>query len=185
MTTATGQGLSPAQRRRRLSLALLRAAVSTAVLVALYYLLPLDLVFDVPLWLPLVVGLLILVTVATFQVKRVAQSRHPALQAVEALAGTAPLFLLLFAATYFVMASQDPASFTADNLTRTDALYFTVTVFATVGFGDISAASQAARLMVTAQMILDLIVLGLGIRVFIGAVEEGRRRQETTTEDDS
>jgi hypothetical protein len=83
------------------------------------------------------------------------------------------------------MASHDPASFTADNLTRTDALYFTVTVFATVGFGDISAASQAARLLVTAQMILDLIVLGLGIRVFIGAVEEGRRRQETTTEDDS
>jgi hypothetical protein len=77
MTTATGQGLSPAQRRRRLSLALLRAAVSTAALVSLYYLLPLDLVFDVPLWLPLVVGLLILVTVATFQLKRVAQSRHP------------------------------------------------------------------------------------------------------------
>jgi hypothetical protein len=89
-------------------------------------------------------------------------------RAVGALATTAPLFLLLFAATYFLMAKTSPASFT-DHLTRTDALYFTVTTFSTVGFGDITAVSQSARLVVTAQMILDLLILGLGIRVFIGA----------------
>jgi voltage-gated potassium channel len=50
-----------------------------------------------------------------------------------------------------------------------------VTVFATVGFGDITATSQPARLIVTAQMILDLI-LGLGIRVFLGAVQRGRQQ---------
>ena len=60
-------------------------------------------------------------------------------------------------------------------LTRTDSLYFTVTVFATVGFGDITATSQTGRLLVTAQMILDLIVLGLGIRVFLGAVQRGQQ----------
>jgi len=43
-----------------------------------------------------------------------------------------------------------------------------------VGFGDITATSQAARLVVTVQMILDLLVLGLGIRVFIGAVQLAR-----------
>src|SRR5208282_4777456 len=59
-------------------------------------------------------------------------------------------------------------------LTRTDSLYFTVTTFSTVGFGDITATSQAARLVVTVQMILDLLVLGLGIRVFIGAVQLAR-----------
>ena len=185
MTTATVRALSPAQRRRRLTLALLRATVSTAVLLTLYYVLPLEFVFDVPLWLHLVVGLVVLVAISAYQVRGVAQSRHPAIRAVEALAGTAPLFLLLFAATYFVMASQDPTSFNAGELTRTDSLYFTVTVFTTVGFGDITAASEAARLLVTAQMIIDLIVLGLGIRVFIGAVEEGRQRQPSPGEDDS
>ena len=35
-------------------------------------------------------------------------------------------------------------------------LYFTVTIFSTVGFGDISAKAEAARLVVTAQMFLDL-----------------------------
>ena len=56
-----------------------------------------------------------------------------------------------------------------------DSLYFTVTVFATVGFGDITATSQTGRLIVTAQMILDLIVLGLGIGVFLGAVQRGQQ----------
>ena len=47
-------------------------------------------------------------------------------------------------------------------LSRTDAIYFTVTVFATVGFGDITAKTEAARLVVTGQMITDLIAIGLG-----------------------
>ncbi|MET0414807.1 MAG: potassium channel family protein [Actinoplanes sp.] len=76
-----------------------------------------------------------------------------------------------------MLAQDDPGSFSTHTLTRTDALYFTVTVFATVGFGDISATSQIARRLVTAQMILDLLVLGLGIRVFVGAVQRGRQRQ--------
>ena len=54
-------------------------------------------------------------------------------------------------------------------------LYFTVTVFATVGFGDINATSQTARVLVMVQMILDLIVLGLGIRIFAGAIQAGRQ----------
>jgi voltage-gated potassium channel len=77
------------------------------------------------------------------------------------------------------MAQTDAGSFDEEALTRTDALYFTVTVFATVGFGDITPASQAARLVGSTQMILDLIVLGLGIRVFLSAVEIGRQRTDT------
>jgi voltage-gated potassium channel len=57
-------------------------------------------------------------------------------------------------------------------------LYIAVTVFSTVGFGDISAKSEAARLVVTGQMLADLIVLGLGIRVILGAVGRGRQRQQ-------
>ena len=98
------------------------------------------------------------------------------MKAVDALAVTAPLFLLLFAAAYFLMAADDPSNFTVETLTRTDSLYFTVTIFSTVGFGDISPASQAARILVTAQMILDLIVLGLGIRILVGAVDVGRQK---------
>ena len=184
MTAPTAQGLTRAQRRRRLTLGLLRAAVVTVILVAAYYLLPLTRLSGVPLGVLVAVGLITLTVVASIEVKWVAQARHPGIRAVQALAMIAPLFLLLFAATYFLMAQGDAQSFSQEGLTRTDALYFTVTVFSTVGFGDIYPATEAARVMVTAQMILDLIILGLGIRVFVSAVEVGRQRTgDDPTED--
>ena len=96
------------------------------------------------------------------------------MRAIEALAITVPLFLLLFASAYFVMEKGSPASF-SHPLTRTDALYFTVTTFSTVGYGDITPASQTARVVVTVQMLLDLLAIGLGIRVFVGAVQMARQ----------
>jgi hypothetical protein len=86
------------------------------------------------------------------------------------------LFLILFAGTYVVMAHASPGSF-GERLTHTDALYFTITVFSTVGFGDITAKSEAARLVVSGQMLADLVILGLGIKVIVGAVSRGRQRQ--------
>jgi hypothetical protein len=51
----------------------------------------------------LTTGLVGLVGLITFQVRSITRSRFPALQAVEALATSIPLFLLLFAATYFIL----------------------------------------------------------------------------------
>ncbi len=50
-----------------------------------------------------------------------------------------------------------------------------------MGFEDITAASQSARLVVTAQMILDLLALDLGIRAFVGAVQLGRQQAPVVT----
>jgi voltage-gated potassium channel len=83
---------------------------------------------------------------------------------------------LLFASTCVVMSATAASSF-SEPTTHTDALYFTVTVFATVGFGDITARTDTARLLVTVQMIIDLIITGIGVRVIVGAVQPGRRRQ--------
>jgi voltage-gated potassium channel len=128
----------------------------------------------------LLAGLLVLLAVATWQLRLILRAKYPGVRAAQALAITVPLFLLLFASAYYVMARASPGSFSS-HLTRTDALYFTVTTFSTVGYGDITATSQTARLLVTAQMILDLLALGLGIRVFIGAVQIARRAQPDPT----
>lgn len=144
------------------------------MLVALYYLLPLDHLTSVPLAILLVAGLAILLVISAGQVREILRARFPGLRAAEALATTVPLFLLLFASAYYVMERATPGSF-SHSLTRTDALYFTVTTFSTVGFGDITAASQSARLVVTAQMLLDLLALGLGVRVLLGAVQLARQ----------
>ena len=165
-------------RRRRLALGLLRALATAVALVALYYLLPLDHITSAPL--ALAGGLVILMAGVAWQLHAIVRAKEPAVRAVVSLAFTVPLFLLLFAAAYFVMERASPASFDHP-LTRTDALYFTVTTFSTVGYGDITAVSQSARLVVTAQMILDLLVLGLGIRVFVGAVQRGRQPAPAAT----
>ena len=116
----------------------------------------------------------------TLQVRSVVTSPFPGLWAVEALATSLPLFLLLFASTYLVTATEAAGSF-SQPLTHTDALYFTVTVFATVGFGDITAKTEAARLVVTGQMILDLIIIGIGARIILGAVRQSRQRRPEHT----
>lgn len=153
---------------------LLRAAASSAALVVLYYALPLDRWSNGNAFLEMSIALALLVATVAWQVRAITRSAHPAIRATEALAVTVPLFLLLFAATYYGLSLDDPATFT-QQLNRSDAVYFTVTVFSTVGFGDITADTEVARLTVTVQMLLDLVILGLGIQVIIGAVKRGQR----------
>ena len=148
--------------------------VSVAVLVALYYLLPLDHSSAPAAVTMLLIGLAGFIALVAVQVRLVIRSPFPGLRAVESLAISVPPFLLLlFAAAYVVLAAISAASF-GGHLSHTDGLYFTVTVFSTVGFGDITAKTQTARLVVTGQMIADLIILGLAIKVIVGAVKRGR-----------
>ncbi|MFD4693090.1 potassium channel family protein [Streptomyces sp. NPDC058463] len=178
------RSLTPAQRRRLTSWASVRILATSLGLVALYYLAPLDRLGEASVTVSLSVALLVLAGVTAWQVRSITRADFPAVRAAEALSVTTPLFLLLFAAAYFLLAQDNPENFHPDTpLTRTDTLYFTVTIFATVGFGDITAASEAARLIVTAQMLLDLLVLGLVLRLFLGAVRSGERQQSDTATD--
>jgi voltage-gated potassium channel len=172
--------MEPRKRRRLIGVALLRALLTATVLVTIYYTLPIDAGGRLSPGLRMVVGLVLFFAVVTWQIRMVLRSRHPGIRAIEALAATVPLFLLLFAVTYFLMSANGPGNFSQADLSRTDSLYFAVTVFATVGFGDITATGESARLVVTSQMILDLLILGFGIRAFVHAARVGRERQSAT-----
>ncbi|MEV0415467.1 potassium channel family protein [Streptomyces sp. NPDC050448] len=183
MTAGTGGALQGHHGARRLFGRLvwtaLRVLASVATLVTLYYLGPLDhssMSTAVAILLTGLVGFVVLVAV---QVRSILRSQYPALRAVEALAVSIPFFLLLFAAAYVAMAAQSPGSF-GRNLSHTSGLYFAVTVFTTVGFGDITAKSGAAQLAVTVQMLTDLIVFGLVIKVIVDAARRGRERMHAT-----
>ena len=154
--------------------AVLRIAGAVTALVAVYYVLPLDNSSTGIAVTILVIGLVVFIGLVAFQVRAIIASPFPGLRAIEALATSVPLFLLLFASSYLVMSAMSAGSF-GGRLTHTDGLYFTVTVFSTVGFGDITAKTQAARLVVTGQMIADLVILGLAVKIIVGAVS--RRRQ--------
>ena len=160
----------------------LRSVLAAVVLVVLYYALPLDRRWDADTAIRLLIGIVVFAGVMVWEVRAIAGARYPGLRAAGALGLILPLFLVVFASTYFVMERASAASFT-EPLTRTDALYFTVTVFSTVGFGDITAKSEAARVVLIVQMLADLAFLGAGIRVLLGAVQRGRVQSPDTGDD--
>ncbi len=51
-------------------------------------------------------------------------------------------------------------------------MYFTVTILATVGFGDITATGQLSRGLVTLQMVVNFAVLAVALRVVTWAIKE-------------
>jgi voltage-gated potassium channel len=151
---------------------LLRPILTAAALLTLYYVLPLDRGGAVS---ALIVGLIALTALVIWQVRAVMTAPSPRLRAVESLATSIPLYIVLFAGSYAVMSARAPDAFT-EPLDHSDALYFTVATLATVGFGDIAAVSEYARIAVTVQMVTGLVLLGLVIKVFLGAVKIGLRR---------
>jgi Ion channel len=174
----------PAGRRRRLLLrALVRPVLSAAALVLLYYLLPLDGRLTGRVLVSLAGGLVVVAWLLIWQVRKIRTADYPLLRAIEALAVTLPLFIIVFATVYFVTAGKAPGSFSED-LTRTDSLYFTVTVLSTVGFGDITPLTQSARALVMIQMIGDLFLVGIVAKVIVGAVQTGLQSKETRRQPD-
>jgi voltage-gated potassium channel len=166
---------SVARPRRAMRLgirAAVQIAVSMAVLGAIYFLVPTNgrgPGSDVP-WLLLELGLFTLVV--GLQVPAIINSDFPIMRAIVALGVLVPLYLLIFARVYLSGSYSDPSTFN-EPLDHASALYFTVTVFATVGFGDIVAKTDTMRMLVTAQMLVNLIVVGAGIRILISAARRG------------
>ena len=181
MTDLADVGMSPHQRRELFLLVLVRVLAQATVMVALYYVAPLDRLGSLPIGVTLATAALILAGTSVWQIRAILDSSRPTVRAIEAFSAWVPLYLLMFASGYYVLARDDLANFSSHVLTRTDSLYYTVTVFTTVGFGDITATSQTARLIVTLQMILNLVVLGLGVRLITGAVRVSKARHPHDT----
>lgn len=163
-------------RRGAAVVAVARAVFIAVGLVTAYYLLPLDGRRTGGASVLLACGLLTVLLVFGWEVRAITRSPHPRLRAVEGLAATFVLFLVLFAGAYYLLGRSAPESF-SEPLTRTDALYFTLTTFSTVGFGDITARSQTGRVLLMLQMAGGLLLVGVAARVLASAVQAGLHQQ--------
>ncbi len=175
MTTWSTAGLSSPGRSDLLK-TLLRAVATVALLLVLYYVLPIEHRAHQAIALRLGVVFALFLAILTNEIRMILIAEHPTLRAVTAMATIIPFYLVGFAWIYLTMARSDPASFGAA-LSRTSSLYFTVTVFSTVGFGDIAAKTDTARLVVTVQMVADLAIVFIVIRLIIGATSRGLARK--------
>ena len=174
----------PAGTRRWMILwAVLRPALIMIGLLLMYYLLPLWDRHTSSTAVSLLLGLLLVSVLLSWQIGKITTARYPRIRAIEALALTGPLFILVFATVYFATGQSNPAAF-SEGLSRTDSLYFTVTVFSSVGFGDIVPVTETARVLVIIQMLGDLVLVGIVARVILGAVQSGLRRNQAGTQVD-
>jgi voltage-gated potassium channel len=177
VTVSGGSSLGDYQRSHLIK-TLVRAAVSAVLLVVLYYVIPIEHRPHQSVALRLIVALGVFSIVLAVEVRQIAKHDHPMLRAGVAMATIIPLFLVLFAWIYLTMSASSPAAFGAQ-LTRTSSLYFTVTVFSTVGFGDITPKTDPARIVAMVQMLADLAVLAVVVRLILGAATRGMARLRT------
>ena len=83
---------------------------------------------------------------------------------VPALVLLLALVVFAFSLAFYLMERVNPASF--DGLhTRVDALYFTLVTMATVGYGDVHAEGQGARMLVIGLIIFDVVIVASLVRL--------------------
>jgi voltage-gated potassium channel len=153
----------------------LRTTLAIVLLVVAYYQAPLDRPLTFASGVLFVAALLLATLVVIVEVRGILASPRPVLRAIRVIALGLPLLLVLFASTYITVAGQQANAFT-EPLSRTDGLYFTVTTFATVGYGDISPQTELARALVTVQMLVGLLAVGVIAKVVLGAVRVAQER---------
>ena len=154
--------------RRAIALTIARSILLFSAVIYLYYVFPFGGgSLNAAAWIRLSFGLAFFALTTFLVARKVWNSKHPQLGAVEALAVAFPRFICVYAGVYLGLSHQNPAAFN-EVLTHTSSLYFTVVTFGTVGFGDIRPVTDVARLVVTSQILVDVLFIALVVRGIFG-----------------
>jgi hypothetical protein len=172
--------LDRAQRRRALVTSGVIVAASWILIFGAFFLLPVGHESGLRGVLRLAAVIALIAAVLAWQIRRIAFAELPELRAVEALGVVIALFLVLFSSIYLSMSHGSLRTF-SEPLDHVRAIYMTITIFSTVGFGDITPRTDGARLLVSAQMLLDLALIGVGVRLLF-SVAKNRISTEPPTD---
>jgi hypothetical protein len=173
--------LSRVERQRAIVRATLRLLLIWVVIFGAYFLNPIGQRFGFLAYSRLGVDIAVVVAVLAWQLRRIESADLPELRAVEALGTVTALFLCAFSGLYLGLSHSSPRDFSTP-LDHVRALYFTISVFSTVGFGDIVPRTDRTRILVSIQMILDLALIGAVVRLIFNAA---RSRVETRATDEA
>ena len=163
--TTEGKPRGPGKVRFRIVRLVLQNTLVLAGALVVYYFVPVA-NEDHRVWrlTVFIVGLGVLIFLIVRQLrKQLAAGSDPGVRVHTLITLLYPV-VALFALTYYVMQLTDPTQFVSLQ-TRTDALYYTVITLGTVGYGDVHAAGQLARVISMIQVGFDLIVIGALVAV--------------------
>ena len=160
---------------------LLTRAVATALLIAaatvVYFQIPVPGRMNPSSWAIMFSGgVVVLGLLIVLSIRRL-------LQAGEQARIRALLLLLTVTVLFFSWADDSVAALPnqfAQLTTKTDALYFTISTLATVGFGDVHPVGQLARAAVTLQIVFNLIFLGAAVSMISGFFRRRAQSRATT-----
>lgn len=155
-----------ADRRRRLVSALIRVTIGVLLIGLIYAFAPLDDATNIHPIVVLSAMLLIFMFLVYLAVRRIMNDDYPQVRAAQVAVLTVTFYLFSFAALYLSMSTLNPNYFT-EPLSHIGAFYFTVSVASTVGFGDITAQDDLARIVVTVQMLVNIALIGVGVRAIL------------------
>jgi hypothetical protein len=162
-------------QRRRARRAGLRSLIRSSTVVVLvfgaYYLAPVKAESDFGETLRVLVVAIAMALVIVWEIRAVAHSEFPRIRAIDALVSSVSVMVIAFAITYLNMSRRHPDSFN-ELLGRTSSLYFTITTLATVGYGDIHARTDPARIAVMIQMVFNVAVIGTTVRAILGTARQ-------------
>jgi hypothetical protein len=168
--------LTKHERRRLIAISVIRTVVTTGLLLVIYVLAPAEGFTSTEAIIRLVLVLAIVIAVILFQIGAIKSASYPNARAIEAVIIAVTVFIVLFALFYLGLANAEIASFNQP-LDRVSAFYFTVTTLATVGYGDIAPKSDVARIVVIIQMLLDLTLIAIVVRVFFSVAKSSSNRE--------
>ncbi len=156
--------LHRAELRKAIVFTSLKSALFFVSVLGLYYAFPFDRGnTNSSAWIRLAIGLIFFGFTAFLVARKVWNSHLPQLRAIEGLAVAFPLFICVYAGIYIGLSHQDPKAF-SEVLTHTSSLYFAVVTFGTVGFGDIRPVNDLARMVVTSQILVDVLFIAFVVR---------------------
>lgn len=153
------------ERRRAIRRAIIRTVLLLAAFTAVFLLVP---------WKGLHIGDTLLITAVfliglagaaaliVWQVLAYRDAQMSGAARLQGLLVALYVAVLFFALSYYLMAISNPEAIDGVE-TRLDALYFSLTIVSTVGFGDVHAVDQAARAVVSLQLVFDLMFVSLAV----------------------
>ena len=155
------------ERRRLVGRTLFHTALVVVLFLGAYYLVPFDGGDLRSVVVRTILSLACVVAVVGWQIRAVTTAVYPQIRAIQALVFASLVTLVVFAGFYLSLSHNYDGAFN-ESLGQTSSLYFTLTTLATVGYGDIAAKSDTARIVVMIQMVADVAVLGAAIRLIVG-----------------
>ena len=155
--------MSRPDKRKALVRSLTRGTVGVTALLLAYGYLPLAAETNAALVVRILAAGIIMVVFVVYEIRMISRAEFPQLRAADALLVGVTLITVVFASIYLSMSKASPPSFN-EALDRTGAMYLTMTTLTTIGYGDVVARTNAARVAVMIQMVFNVAFIGLAVK---------------------